>query len=101
LTLKISPRRTRNYATMRWLGTIAGGPYPASAISLLAQVREGRSWHTFAQIVTASASDERRDAIAVRACAVDRDLGACVAEAVRVVPARRYARCDECPTSPA
>lgn len=86
---------------MRWLGTIAGDPYPASAISLLAQVREGRSWHTFSQIVTASASDERRDAIAVRACAVWTEIRVPAWRKQSAVPARRYARCDECPTSPA
>lgn len=51
LTFTETPRRTHNGATMHWRGTISGGPYPPRGVTLLAQVRQGRSWHTFAELL--------------------------------------------------
>jgi hypothetical protein len=36
---------------MRWSGTISCGPYPSAGVSLLAEVRQGHGWRTFAEIL--------------------------------------------------
>lgn len=51
ITLHISPRRTHDNATITWRGRIEGGPYPAGGMPLLAQVKEGKRWQTFDEIV--------------------------------------------------
>jgi hypothetical protein len=50
IRLRIAPRRTFNGHTMRWTGTITGGPYPPGGVTLEAEVREGTRWTEFDQI---------------------------------------------------
>jgi hypothetical protein len=52
IRLQITPRRTRNGDTIEWRGRIAGGPYPAAGLTLLVEVKVGRRWETFDQLVT-------------------------------------------------
>jgi hypothetical protein len=52
ISLHITPRQTRNGATVRWRGRVAGGPYPAAGLTLLVQVKVGRRWETFDQLLT-------------------------------------------------
>ena len=52
ISLRITPRRTRNHGTILWSGAIRGGPYPAGGLTLLVQVRVGRRWETFDQLLT-------------------------------------------------
>jgi hypothetical protein len=51
IRLKIAPRRTHNGATIGWRGEIAGGPFPGRGVTLLVEVREGRRWQVFDQVV--------------------------------------------------
>jgi hypothetical protein len=60
IKLKITPSRTHNDGTIMWRGQINGGPYPHQGIPLQIQVREGRRWQTFDEIIT------RRGRIAYR-----------------------------------
>ncbi len=50
-SLSITPNHTRNGGTIHWRGTITGGPYPQQGVSLNVEVREGRRWKIFAQVV--------------------------------------------------
>lgn len=52
ISLRISPRRTHNGRTILWRGEVSGGPYPPQGVSLQVQVREGRRWQTFDNLVT-------------------------------------------------
>jgi hypothetical protein len=52
ISLHITPRQTHNGATITWRGRVAGGPYPAGGLTLLVQVKVGRRWETFDQLVT-------------------------------------------------
>jgi hypothetical protein len=52
IKLAIGPRHTRNGHTIHWTGTIAGGPFPASGVTLDVEVQEGRRWRIFDQTVT-------------------------------------------------
>lgn len=51
ITLRITPRRSTNGHTIHWTGTVAGGPYPSQGVTLDAEVREGRRWRIFDQVV--------------------------------------------------
>jgi hypothetical protein len=51
IRLKITPHRSSNQHTMRWSGTIGGGPYPDGGITLDAEVRNGDNWRFFAQVI--------------------------------------------------
>ena len=51
IKLKIGPRHTSNGRTIRWAGTIAGGPYPSQGVTLDVEVQEGRRWRIFDQVV--------------------------------------------------
>ena len=52
ISLWIAPRATHNGDTILWRGAVIGGPYPASGLTLLVQVRVGRRWQTFDQLLT-------------------------------------------------
>jgi hypothetical protein len=52
IKLRISPHRSGNGYTIRWTGTISGGPYPRQGVGLVAEVKEGRRWRNFDQIIT-------------------------------------------------
>jgi hypothetical protein len=52
ISLTIAPRHTRNDGTILWNGVVHGGPYPTAGLTLLVQVRAGRRWQTFDQLVT-------------------------------------------------
>jgi hypothetical protein len=52
IKLAIGPRHTRNGHAIHWTGTIAGGPIPASGVTLDVEVQEGRRWRIFDQTVT-------------------------------------------------
>jgi hypothetical protein len=52
IALRISPRRTRNNGTIVWHGDVSGGPYPRRGVFLLVQVRAGRRWETFDDLVS-------------------------------------------------
>jgi hypothetical protein len=47
----ITPRQTHNGGTITWRGRVAGGPYPPTGLTLLIQVKVGRRWETFDQLV--------------------------------------------------
>ncbi len=51
IKLRISPRYTRNGRAIRWTGAIAGGPLPAQGVTLDVEVRQGRHWRIFDQVV--------------------------------------------------
>jgi hypothetical protein len=51
IELRITPRGTRNGGTIHWKGTVTGGPYPRQGVTLDVEVREGRSWKVFDQVV--------------------------------------------------
>jgi hypothetical protein len=55
IVLLINKHHTRNGRTIKWTGTIAGGPYPHNGITLDLEVEEGNNqWLLFHQIVTES-----------------------------------------------
>ena len=54
IDLRIGPHHTSNGHTIHWSGTIIGGPYPHQGITLIAEVREGKHWKAFAQILANS-----------------------------------------------
>jgi hypothetical protein len=52
LKLSIAPHHTHNGGTIHWRGRLEGGPYPPSGVPLLIQVKAGKRWQTFDQVVT-------------------------------------------------
>jgi hypothetical protein len=54
IKLRIRPRHTRNRRTIHWTGTITAGPYPHSGVALVAEVKDGKNWKVFAQLVANS-----------------------------------------------
>ena len=51
IKLKITPRLSSNGHSIRWTGTVTGGPYPPQGVTLDVEVKEGRRWRIFAQVV--------------------------------------------------
>ncbi len=51
IKLRIAPHHTSNGHSIRWAGTIAGGPYPSQGVTLDVEVQEGRRWRIFDQVV--------------------------------------------------
>ena len=51
IELRIGPRHTSNGHTIHWNGMLIAGPYPRRGVTLVAEVREGRHWKVFAQVV--------------------------------------------------
>ena len=51
IRLAISPRSTFNGGTITWRGRVQGGPYPPGGVTLLVEVKEGRRWLPFDEIV--------------------------------------------------
>ncbi len=51
IKLRVGPRHTSNGRSIRWAGTIAGGPYPSQGVTLDVEVQEGRRWRIFDQVV--------------------------------------------------
>jgi hypothetical protein len=51
IKLRIDHHSTSNGHTIHWSGTIAGGPYPAQGVTLDVEVREGKHWRIFDQVV--------------------------------------------------
>jgi hypothetical protein len=51
IRLTIGPRSTFNGGTITWHGRVAGGPYPPGGVTLLVEVKEGRRWQPFDEIV--------------------------------------------------
>jgi hypothetical protein len=51
IRLRIRPRRTFDGGTITWRGRVSGGPYPRGGVTLLVEVREGRRWQPFDEIV--------------------------------------------------
>ncbi len=51
ITLKVKPHDTSNGGTIYWTGIVAGGPYPSQGVTLEVEVREGRHWRVFDQVV--------------------------------------------------
>jgi hypothetical protein len=51
ITLRIGPHRSSNGHTVHWTGTIAGGPYPGNGVGLVVEVKEGKKWRSFDQVV--------------------------------------------------
>ncbi len=54
IQLKISPQRLSNEHTIHWTGTVTGGPYPPQGVTLDVEVKEGRRWRIFSQVVAGS-----------------------------------------------
>jgi 5-hydroxyisourate hydrolase-like protein (transthyretin family) len=52
ILLLIKPHHTSNRHTIHWTGTVTGGPYPQAGVTLDVEVREGRHWKIFDQVVT-------------------------------------------------
>jgi hypothetical protein len=51
ITLRIKPHRSSNGHSISWTGTVTGGPYPRQGVTLDVEVREGRGWKIFDQVV--------------------------------------------------
>jgi hypothetical protein len=51
ITLRIKPHHSSNGHTIHWTGTVTGGPYPQQGVTLDVEVREGRGWKIFDQVV--------------------------------------------------
>jgi hypothetical protein len=51
ITLRIKPHRTSNRHTIYWTGSVSGGPYPQQGVTLDVEVKEGRHWKIFDQVV--------------------------------------------------
>jgi len=51
IRLAISPRRTYDGGTISWRGRITGGPYPSDGVTLLVEVKDGRRWQPFDEVV--------------------------------------------------
>ena len=51
ISLSIKPHHTSNRHTIYWTGKITGGPYPQAGVTLDVEVREGRHWKIFDQVV--------------------------------------------------
>jgi hypothetical protein len=51
IRLTIGPRSTWNGGTITWRGRVQGGPYPQGGVTLLVEVKEGRRWQPFDEIV--------------------------------------------------
>ena len=51
IKLRINPRRSSDGRTIHWTGTVTGGPYPQQGVTLDVEVKEGRHWKIFAQVV--------------------------------------------------
>jgi hypothetical protein len=51
IRLAISPRRTHDGGTISWHGRITGGPYPSDGVTLLVEVKDGRRWQPFDEVV--------------------------------------------------
>jgi hypothetical protein len=51
IRLRISPHRASDGRTIHWKGTISGGPYPHHGVGLVVEVKYGRGWRSFDQIV--------------------------------------------------
>jgi hypothetical protein len=51
ITLRIKPHRSSDGRTIHWTGTVTGGPYPQQGVTLDVEVKEGRHWKIFAQVV--------------------------------------------------
>ncbi len=51
IKLRIGPHSTSNGHTIHWSGTVAGGPYPTQGVTLDVEVREGKHWRIFDQVV--------------------------------------------------
>ena len=51
ILLSIKPHHTSNRHTIYWTGTVTGGPYPQAGVTLDVEVREGRHWKIFDQVV--------------------------------------------------
>ena len=51
ISLSIKPHHTSNRHTIYWTGKVTGGPYPQAGVTLDVEVREGRHWKIFDQVV--------------------------------------------------
>ncbi len=51
IRLRIVPRRASDGSTIHWKGTISGGPYPRHGVGLVVEVKYGKGWRSFDQIV--------------------------------------------------
>jgi hypothetical protein len=51
IKLRIKPHHSSNGHTIHWTGTVTGGPYPQQGVTLDVEVREGRGWKIFDQVV--------------------------------------------------
>jgi hypothetical protein len=51
IRLRIAPHRASDGSTIHWTGTIGGGPYPHQGVGLVLEVKYGKGWRSFDQIV--------------------------------------------------
>ena len=51
IKLRITPRLSSNRHSIHWTGTVAGGPYPPQGVTLDVEVKEGRKWRIFGEVV--------------------------------------------------
>jgi hypothetical protein len=54
IKLRINPHLSSNGHSIHWTGTVTGGPYPPQGVTLDVEVREGRRWRIFDQVVANS-----------------------------------------------
>ena len=54
IKLRIAPRLSSNGHSIHWAGTVTGGPYPPQGVTLDVEVKEGRRWRIFDQVVANS-----------------------------------------------
>jgi predicted outer membrane repeat protein len=51
IKLRITPRLSSDGHSIYWAGTVTGGPYPPQGVTLDVEVKEGRRWRIFDQVV--------------------------------------------------
>ncbi len=54
IKLRITPHLSSNGHSIHWAGTVTGGPYPRQSVTLDVEVKEGRRWRIFDQVVANS-----------------------------------------------
>lgn len=57
IELQILPRTVRNGHLVTWSGRILGGPFPEQGVTLETQVKSGKHWMPFAQLIVRREGD--------------------------------------------
>jgi hypothetical protein len=57
IELEIEPRRVHNGRWTKWSGRLLGGPFPSPGVSVLPEVKDGRRWMPFDQVIATGKGD--------------------------------------------